>query len=376
MGLGLIQKDRQALIYVRTLPIVCTDLARKIRRLIKQGHLEFTTEVYQQSLCLARWSAFQMEVDFSLIWVKPMGLAKPGAARPYSDEEQEVSQIWSPYPSTGAAIWFNPAGLRAAKLALREIGAEIIPVMLNGDPDDSPMPGHVILDRTECRRRLEELYARLHRWRMELPSYATINTATTPSWSLVELHLIWHDYCIVVCGLMLSDSISAGSRRQEAKAGLLKHCEGVAEIFQWAKSTLGSATTWCPWTFQAAVRAAYPLAELLSEAGVADTFHTIIARLSSIAKRWLLARGVLKMLWIMLQDHQQLGSLLPETTELLRANGVDNWGPDDHRLFAGCLYPNYTVLNEKGRELADMGELLEQWSHFNLSEENGVDAES
>lgn len=310
-----------------------------------------------------------MEVDFSLIWVKPLELMRPSSiARPYTEQDLHTSFVWRPYPKLGPDARFNTFGLYAAKFDLREIGADIVPVMLSGDPDDSPVPGHIILDRKLRIEKLRYLLDRLHAWHDDLPSYARIDSESTPAWSLVEVHLAFHDYCINVRGLMTRDTVTSGSHRQEVKTGLLQSCEQIAYIFDWVQRTLGS-TSWCPWGFQAATRAAYPLLDMLAEPGVKDTFHTIVAYLSAVAKRWILSRGVLKMLWIMLHERGLVRHLTPETLTLLRTSAVENWGPNDHTLFASCMYPNYAAISENGREMANMGELLEQWSQLSLSEQ-------
>lgn len=366
LGLGVLRQDRLAMIYARQMPPVCIELGRKVKRSIKAGKAEYSSPEYQESLQLARWSAFQMEVDFCMIWVKPLELARPIIDRPYSAEQCQTPDTWRPYPKVGPEVVYYPYGLRDVKCNLREIGADIVPVMLSGDPDDSPSPGHVILNRKARMVRLEELLLRLEHWKDNLPSYAAIDVNATPAWSLVELHLVYHDYSISVQSLMLRDLVSAGSRRQAAKFGLLRASEHIAEIFTWVQRTLG-ASVWCPWGFQAAAMAAYPLLDLLAEAGVADTFHTIIECIVAVAKRWVLARGVIKMLWITIQDRALVQHLDSRTVDLFTSSAVQKWGPDDYRLFASCMYPNYAAIGENGRELADMGELLEQWSKMAIT---------
>lgn len=340
--------------------------------MVNQGHLEYATDDYQKSLRLARWSAFTLEVDFCIIWVKPLSLAKPGAPRPYSEADLQTTSEWKPYPRTGPTATFNPAGLYGVKFDLREIGADILPVMLSGDPEDSPMPGHVTLDLVTRIGRLAALSERLRAWKDDLPPYARINTEAVPSWALVELHLIWHDYCIAVYSLMLRDMVDSSIGRHEARTALADSCKEVAKILTWLQRRLGSAAMWCPWTFQAAAMAAYPLADLLREDDdVVEAFHVIVACLSTLAKRWILARGVLKMLWILLEKRSLVDELLPATVEIFQTNAVDDWGPEDYRMFSGCMYPNYSAIAEQGRELADMGELMEQWSQLTVNEGRG-----
>lgn len=365
LGLGVLRKDRLAMIYARQMPPVCIELGRKVKRSLKTGKTEYSSPEYQRSLQLARWSAFQMEVDFSMIWVKPLELSRPVIDKPYSAEQCQITEIWRPYPKMRPEVVFNPYGLRDARFDLRDIGADIVPILLSGDPDDSPVPGRMMLDGKATTKRLEELLQRLHQWKDNLPAYARPDLSTTPSWSLVDLHLVYLDYVIAVQSLMLRDFDSIGSKRQEAKLGLLRACEGIADMFAWVQRTLG-ASVWCAWGFQAAAMAAYPLLDLLKEAGVAETFHTIMYCIFTVAKRWVLARGVIKMLWIIIRQRGLGDHLLRSTVELFTFSAIERWGPDDHRLFESCIYPNYAAIGENGRELADMGELLQQWSKISI----------
>ena len=366
LGLGVLRKDRLAMIYARQMPPICIELGRKVKRSLREGKTDYASASYQRSLQLARWSAYQMEVDFCMIWVKSLELSEPVIAKPYNIEQLHATEVWQPYPKRGPDVRFNPYGLHDAKFELRKIGARIVPVLLSGDPDDSPVPDQLNLDRHARMERLEELMSRLHQWRENLPAYALCDTTIPPAWSLVELHLVYHDYSIAVQSLMLRDLVSAGSKRQEAKLGLLRACEEVANIFEWVQSTLGSAV-WCAWGFQSAARAAYTLLDMLTEVGVPDTFHTLITCISIVAKRWILARGVIKMLWITIQERKLVEHLDDATVERFKFSAVEHWGPDDYRLFEKCMYPNYAAIGEKGRELADMGELLEQWSKLTVS---------
>jgi hypothetical protein len=366
LGLGVLRQDRLAMTYARSMPPVCIELGRKVKRSLKLGRQEYASNEFQKSLQAARWSAFQMEVDFCMIWMKPLELSRPLIPRPHNSEHCEMTEVWRPYPKIGPEVQYHLYGLRESKFDLRDIGADIVPVVLSGDPDDSPVPGQICLDRKARMVRLQELLHRLEQWKEQLPTYAVINADLTPTWSLMELHFLYYDYSITVQALMLRDMVSAGSRRQEAKLGLLRASEGITEVFAWVQQSLGSSIG-CPWGFQAATVSAYALLNLLPEVGVADTFHTLVHCIKIVAKRWILARGVLKMLWITLLERRLTEHLDNKTVELFGSSAVQDWGPEDYRLFESCMYPNYAAVGEVGRELADMGELLEQWSKMSVN---------
>jgi hypothetical protein len=78
------------------------------------------------------------------------------------------------------------------------------------------------------------------------------------------------------------------------------------------------------------------------------------------------------MIWGTLQQGGLHVNLLDATKGLLRLSVVDTWGADEHRVFRTCIYPNYKILPEQGRDLVDLGDLLEQWSTMDLGAKDGA----
>ena len=187
LGLGVLRKDRLAMTYTRQMPILCIELSRKVKHSIKNGSADYISPDYQASMQLARWSAFQMEVDFCMIWFKPLQLHQPRIQRPHIGDDLVRTEAWRPYPKIGPEVAYHPYGLREAKFDLREIGADIIPIILSGEPDDSPAPGFISISKDERMERLDQLLQRLTRWHANLPSYAVPSSEATPAWPQVEL---------------------------------------------------------------------------------------------------------------------------------------------------------------------------------------------
>jgi hypothetical protein len=103
---------------------------------------------------MARCTAFQVEIDFCLTWVKPIGLAKPAIPRPYSPDELDSIETWRAYPKPGPDAFNCPYGLYNDKISLREIVADIVRVMLSCDPAENLDPGQKVLDK---QRRIDAL---------------------------------------------------------------------------------------------------------------------------------------------------------------------------------------------------------------------------
>jgi hypothetical protein len=125
-----------------------------------------------------------------------------------------------------------------------------------------------------------------------------------------------------------------------------------------------------------AMLSASSLIELLPRPGLTETFHVIIVVLSYVAHRWTLAWGIMRMLWITLQEHKLDICLDAATLDLFKLNAVENWGPEDHRLFEMCAYPNYAAISESGRDFVELGELLKEYAGLYLGEEKSGNASS
>lgn len=116
-------------------------------------------------------------------WEKPLDIHAPLVPRPYSGIELEKTFLWQPYPNTYPEVNVASYGLQNAHSNLCEIGAAMLPVLLSGSPNDTPLPHQVIMDHSDRVKAMVELDQRLDSWKTHLPSYAQLddNLTTTDS---------------------------------------------------------------------------------------------------------------------------------------------------------------------------------------------------
>lgn len=154
--------------------------------------------------------------------------------------------------------------------------------------------------------------------------------------------------------------------RKEAEKKLLASCRQIIRLYDWMKQTIG----FTHFGFQfvhCGVSAAYALMDfLISNPEIKGWFYTISVALCSASRRQLLTRGIVKMIWITLQQRHLEPYVSEATIDLLKLSVVDNWKPEEDLLFASCAYPNYYAMYENGREFADMGDLLAEYSSMGL----------
>ena len=124
--------------------------------------------------------------------MKPWVLHKPTAGRPYVGTELEATGIWRPYPLPASLkASFLPSRECEERFNLFEIIADTLPILLSGSETDSPLSGHVVLDRQEKLDAVRRIDERLLAWMQCLPSEMKLDPEAmgylTPAIPVVDL---------------------------------------------------------------------------------------------------------------------------------------------------------------------------------------------
>ncbi|KAJ5676242.1 hypothetical protein N7462_009139 [Penicillium macrosclerotiorum] len=92
------------------------------------------------------------------------------------------------------------------------------------------------------------------------------------------------------------------------------------------------------------------LLKILDDDQDKDAFGDILTTLRALARRWKLAKGMLRL--VQLTAVTQAVNL-PAQAEVLRDLEIGFWGPDDH-LWASSLHPNLALLtdHEEGSDIS------------------------
>lgn len=79
---------------------------------------------------------------------------------------------------------------------------------------------------------------------------------------------------------------------------------------------------------------------------------------------------------------EQAGKPMADRTRpILSRVALDLWRPDDHRSFAGSVFPNYALAKLEDPRAAGMGDLLDLWANVTLQADaamtipSGVDSD-
>jgi hypothetical protein len=114
-------------------------------------------------------------------------LPPPTVLRPFRDNELQYRTSWQPYPESGYEVPIYPHAINDARFRFYEITAKLIPVSVSGPPQDSPLPGHIILDQAEIKLRLDEIEDDLMRWERSFPLGTRPEDLSIPNAPLVDL---------------------------------------------------------------------------------------------------------------------------------------------------------------------------------------------
>lgn len=160
----------------------------------------------------------------------------------------------------------------------------------------------------------------------------------------------------------------AQSVKDDVAENTISICQTIASLYEWRQRTTG-LFYFGIYNGHAASLSAYSLLDHLTRPGIPDVFHTVIVALSATSHRWFIARGIVKMIWIELQQRKLVYRLNPSTLSLLKLGAVDTWSSEDHELVKRCAYPNYAAVGERGPALSEMGDLIDEYVRLNLADD-------
>lgn len=180
--------------------------------------------------------------------------------------------------------------------------------------------------------------------------------------------LTYNVWRIEVNGIVFREDAVSQKDRVNAGEKIIAACKRVAALLRYAQTTFGMLS-FPSHTMHAASLCAHNLIEFLSQPDVPDLFHTMILTLTAVCQRWTLARGITRTIWITVRERKVEDCLLESTVSLLKLNAVENWGPEDHRLFSSCTYPNYASSKNGARDITGVGDLLASYAQLNIDDE-------
>ena len=118
---------------------------------------------------------------------------------------------------------------------------------------------------------------------------------------------------------------------------------------------------------QASTISALNLVRYLADPDIPDIFHALVVVLVSVSRRWAIAHGIIRMLWITVTRHNLDGCLTVPTRTLFKLSAIERWGPSERQQLSACTYPNYADIEDRGRDFVEMGCLLEEYAAMSMA---------
>ncbi|KAK5074309.1 hypothetical protein LTS08_005263 [Lithohypha guttulata] len=306
-----------------------------------------------------------------MAWRRPFDPRKPHVhlANICSGNELRELEPWRPYPKVDPTTLFASKSLNLTSFSLYEIGKDICLVLLSGSPDDSPLPGHTILEPSERLSRAQNIEHALIQWYENLPQTSRTEDSKDSyiAGPVLDVHLTYNVWRITLYGVLIQcKTDSPQPDREEYNQKTISACASIAGLVQAGQRSWGLSNGPFSMVHGASV-GTHALLGFLDRPDVPQIVHTMIVALTASCHRWTLARGIVRTLWLTLRE-REIESLLPDSTlDLLRSSAVEKWGPEDHRLFASCAYPNYAA-SDNSRYPVGIGEVLESYAQLDLGQ--------
>lgn len=139
--------------------------------------------------------------------MRPLDISSPRVKRPSEGHELTEQLEWQPYPRLGISTVYARYGIQDQSFSLRQIGAQMMPVLLSGKRSESPLPDQIILDNSTRLACLDDLEYKLNDWYRNLPHYVEIDltllpmTEQIPTSTLLDLQYVSGTYLAITCSI-------------------------------------------------------------------------------------------------------------------------------------------------------------------------------
>lgn len=107
--------------------------------------------------------------------MRPLSLFPPRTLAPYEGKDLYRGDTWKAYPLVSEAVSFFPFVIDEQRYELFVIVAKLLPLVLSGNPEDSPLDGQVVLDPLTKLDQLGEVELKLLKWHRHLPAEAKLD---------------------------------------------------------------------------------------------------------------------------------------------------------------------------------------------------------
>ena len=130
--------------------------------------------------------------EVAIAWMKPLDLRPPAIQPPHEGPELLEEGQWQAYPNPGPIVACCHLAINHERMRLYTVAVELIPLVLSGNPQDSPLPGQSILDPVVKLQRLDDIEQKLLQWYQQLPAGAKVEceTDSPPAGPLANLQYV------------------------------------------------------------------------------------------------------------------------------------------------------------------------------------------
>ncbi|KAI9927032.1 hypothetical protein MW887_003413 [Aspergillus wentii] len=349
----MIGKDRLGWMYLNQSAQAAREMTSLRSRLV--GNDQGTPEMIH-TLASSVMGMFSITTASSMALQKPAPHKKPQFGP--LPEDHDEKDVWEPYPLQMEPV---PAHTNCIINAVTNLQVILWDVDNYFFDDDEKLP------HSEIEPKVDEFYARLEEWTTTVPECIALGKNTTTP-GVVDLHLRYYVGILTIFGFLKNSAPTPGSAGSESPTRQLRISSALKvreliNIFcsQWRMEYF--AQNFMQW----AAVAAFTLLDDLSDRESSDAFIDLCIVIRSIGRRWLLSRGILRLIQLTATHHNI--ELPRESHSLFRDFQNDLWRTQDRKQFSSS-YPNFamTVLENDGHSVkdAELDQFLEKWDNLTL----------
>ncbi|KAI9038212.1 uncharacterized protein KD926_011151 [Aspergillus affinis] len=327
-------------------------LARRSHLIAKAEH----RQEMRRALDTAVLGLFSLTSTATLMLQQPLVMKKPDLGPFLPDHKHD--DTWMPYPLIADPVRGQMNCVKQASFDLQSIIFNI-PAYFFKEHGPSHYP--------DVENTVDSFYRDLRQWSLHIPECITLECESTPD--VMDMHMKYHAANATIFGFIKHLPDEEMPMISIDHARYLRHsaAQHIRDILSSHRSRW--STNLMPLNYaQYANLALFILLEGLDDDKSAEAFVDLCIILCALSRRWLLAKGMLRL--VQLTAQLKGIALPPETSGLFHEFTSQTWKLHERKRFSS-LYPNVaiTVLGEKNLGEAELDLFLARWDDLDLSKD-------
>ncbi|KAH8692094.1 hypothetical protein BGW36DRAFT_41532 [Talaromyces proteolyticus] len=361
-SMAIMGKDRVAWLYLGQIARMAAEISASLPPKSPHGNEKLLDEA--RSIDNTLWGVYNITAMYSTAFMKPLDLKVPLRPR-FPCHHRYDGMVWEPYPRRTEKQASHLGCVLNSLASLNAINIETTRRILKDE-------ARKLMSRAEIEIVADSIYPRLQSWFIDLPPCIQEGQSSLPH--ILLLHMYYHSTIMVLFGFLKHPLKRPEQARiispEHAREACIESALQIAQMIRSHRTKWGIEYISATAVYWVAV-ALFTLLDDLDNPNSRDAFIDLCFVARVFSRRWLVAKGILRMLQI---TANQMNIDFPVETDVLLDDFETNiWEAEkDGRRFSSA-YPNLMLFLEgvpgfgsgMGNSI-DMDELLAKWDGVKL----------